>query len=261
MRDLPELSQLVGIVTAESEARHQNALERIDLAESVVAELHNLGDRLVGYFVEQARAEGHSWADIGAHLGVSRQAAQQRYTPRWSSLTLADLTEAGSFTRLTPRTKDALRRAEEHVRRLRHAALGPEHLLLAMLDDADTFAVKALVASGMEGTAGGGAEGEVGGGVDPAALRAALQELVPAGEEPSPATIPVGAPARRALEAALGQALELGHNYIGTEHLLLGLLADRQGPVSRLLADRGLTLDKVRGSVRALIDAYLQARR
>jgi hypothetical protein len=245
VRDLPELSQLVGVVTGESEARHQSALERIDLAESVVAELHNLGDRLVGYFVEQARAEGHSWADIGAHLGVSRQAAQQRYTPRWSSLTLADLADAGSFTRLTPRTKEALRRAEDHVRRLRHASLRPEHLLLAVLDDPDTFAVKALAADG----------------VDPAGLREALQRLVPAGEEYSPATIPVDAPARRALEAALGQALELGHNYIGTEHLLLGLVADRQSRVGRLLADRGLTLDKVRGSVRALIDAYLQARR
>jgi hypothetical protein len=89
----------------------------------LTAELGRLGDRLIGYFVEQARAEGFSWTDIGEYLGVSRQAAQQRYTARRSTLSLDDLVQAGAFQRLAPRARTALTNAVEHARRLSHATI------------------------------------------------------------------------------------------------------------------------------------------
>ncbi|HKT02786.1 MAG TPA: Clp protease N-terminal domain-containing protein, partial [Rugosimonospora sp.] len=144
MAELPALSALIEIVDGRAGGR--TTLDRITVAEELTADLRSLGDRLIGYYVELARSEGYSWTDIGGHLGVSRQAAQQRYTPRWSSLTLADLSYAGAFTRLTRRCKDALARAEEHARRLRHDSVGTEHLLLGILDDTGTVAGAALLA-------------------------------------------------------------------------------------------------------------------
>jgi hypothetical protein len=76
----------------------RGALDKIATAEELTAELGRLGDRLIGYFVEQARAEGFSWTDIGEYLGVNRQAAQQRYTARRSTLSLDDLVQAGRFS-------------------------------------------------------------------------------------------------------------------------------------------------------------------
>src|SRR5437867_3034124 len=98
-------------------AGDRGALEKIATAEELTAELGKVGDRLIGYFVEQARAEGFSWTDIGSHLGVSRQAAQQRYTPRQSSLSLDDLARAGAFQHLAPRARTALTNAVGHARR------------------------------------------------------------------------------------------------------------------------------------------------
>ncbi|WP_253773025.1 Clp protease N-terminal domain-containing protein [Goodfellowiella coeruleoviolacea] len=242
MPELPDLADLIAVV--DSRAGSGSALDRVSVAETLVTELNRLGDRLLGYCIEQARAQGHSWSDIGTHLGVSRQAAQQRYGPRWASLTLADLAQAGAFPRLTARTRTALERAEQHVRRLRHDSLGTEHLLLAILDDEQTLAARALHALG----------------VAAADLRAAVEQRVPAGDTPAPAAIPVGASARRGLDAALSEALELGHNYIGTEHLLLGLLHDTRGPASRALAEQGVGLDAVRSAIKDLISEYLRTR-
>lgn len=240
MTKLPKLSSLIAIVDSRGDAR--NNLERITVAEELTADMHALGDRLIGYYIELARAEGYSWSDIGDHLGVSRQAAQQRYTPRWSSLTLSDLTHAGAFTRLTKRAKDALGRAEEHARRLHHDSVGSEHVLLALLDDADSLAVMALRALSTE----------------PADLRATVEARIPAGDRPSPAATPVNPAARRALEASLKEALEMGHNYIGTEHMLLGLLHDTQSGAGHLLGGSGVTLDAARASIQDILSEYLR---
>ncbi|MEU6718901.1 Clp protease N-terminal domain-containing protein [Nonomuraea sp. NPDC046802] len=241
MPELPDLAELLLIVDARGPGA--DPLTRLTAAEGVLADLQGVGDRLLGYLVELARAEGCSWSDIGDRLGISRQAAQQRYGRRWSSLTVGDLATAGAFERYTGRAKTALERAEEHARRLRQPAIGAGHVLLAILDDPDTLAVKAISAQG----------------VDPARLRASLEERLPTGSE-TPAAVAVGTDARRGLSAALAETAELRHNYIGTEHMLLGLLRDRSGVVGDVLRDHGLTLEPTRDAVRAAIDALLRAR-
>lgn len=236
--ELPDLTALLSIV--DERGAGADALTRLTVAEGVLSDLQGLGDRLLGYLVELARAEGCSWSDIGDHLGISRQAAQQRYGRRWSSLTVADLAQSGAFDRYTGRAKQTLERAEAHARRLGSTAVGADHLLLGILDNQDTLAVRAIAAQG----------------VDPAALRTALDQSLPTGPG-SPATVPIGAETRRTLQAALTETAELRHNYIGTEHMLLGLLRDKS---SAFLREHGIALEPTRAAVRAALDAILRAR-
>jgi ATP-dependent Clp protease ATP-binding subunit ClpA len=141
--------------------------------------------------------------------------------------------------RLTERTKRALLRAESHAARLGADSLAPEHILLSIVDDADTLAVRVIVALG----------------ADPARIRADLDDPQASAIEHPPA-VPVGPAARRSLDAALTEALQLGHNYIGTEHLLLGLLHEER----RALAGQGITLSAARDKVRDLINELLRGR-
>ncbi|MEV4170514.1 Clp protease N-terminal domain-containing protein [Nonomuraea sp. NPDC049709] len=238
MPELPDLSALLSIV--EERSAGADALTRLTVAEGVLSDLQGIGDRLLGYLVELARAEGCSWSDIGDHLGISRQAAQQRYGRRWSSLTVADLAQSGAFERYTGRARQTVERAEAHARRLGQLAVGADHLLLGILDDPGTLAVRAIAAQG----------------VDPAALKADLEQRLSTGPG-SPAAVPIGAETRRALQAALAETAELRHNYIGTEHMLLGLLRDKS---STLLRERGITLEPTRAAVRAALEAFLRSR-
>jgi ClpA/ClpB-like protein len=238
MSPLPDLSTLIAEVDSRAVGGH--GADRLLAAERVATELNALGARLVGYFVEQARAQGNSWADLGSHLGISKQAAQQRYAPPRFRLTVADLVDAGALVRLTERTRAALTRAEQHAGRLGNATVDPHHLLLAILDDADTLAVQALDHLG----------------VDRPALRAALG--TPATAAAKTGALPLSGTARGVLETALTEALKLNHNYVGTEHLLLGLARAQRDPAGQILAEHGVTLDRARDAVRAVIDAYLQ---
>ncbi|GAA4985727.1 hypothetical protein HD597_011088 [Nonomuraea thailandensis] len=242
MPELPDLADLLSIVEERS-ADDTDALTRLTVAEGVLSDLQKVGDRLLGYLVELARAEGSSWADVGDHLGISRQAAQQRYGRRWSSLTIADLARSGAFERYTGRAKETLERGEEHARRLGRPSIEAGHVLLGILDDPNTLAVRAVAAQD----------------ADPAALREALERRLPTGPG-SPAALSVGADARRALTAALTESAELRHNYIGTEHMLLGLLHDKSGPAGKLLWEHGIALEPTRAAVRAALEAFLRSR-
>lgn len=234
------------LIDAVDRRRPADALDRITVAEDVVAELARLGERLVGFYVEQARNEGRSWADIGAHVGVTRQAAQQRFTGRWSTLTVADLEQAGAFERVTDRAREALRRSERHARDAGHDAITVEHLLRAVLDDRSALAARALEVMAVDIRA---VEEAIAG--DPPATTGGSQRG-------GPASIPVSPAARRCLARAAEEALALGHNYVGTEHLLLAALGDES--LSGRLEACGLVRERARATIADLLDAYLRAR-
>ena len=215
-------------------------LIKISAAEELSAELGRLGDRLVGYFVEQARAEGYSWSDIGSHLGMTRQAAQQRYTPRQSTLTLDNLIQGAAFKGLAPRARAAVTDAVDQARRLEHPAVRPADLLLGLLADPQALSVQIVARLG----------------ADPAAIRAGLQDT----GDGAPMVIPVEPATRTALGKALSEAIGLGHNYIGTEHLLLGILNDPGSEASRALASAGVTLDPARDTLRTIIEEIIRSR-
>jgi hypothetical protein len=193
---------------------HPDVLDQ--LADAVLAAEHlgEVADHLIGHFVDQARRSGASWTDIGKSMGVTKQAAQKRFVPRAEPTTLDP--EQG-FGRFTPRARNAVVAAQNAAHEAGNSEITPEHLLLGVL--ADRAALSGVLLGQQN--------------VDLDALRAAVT-LPPRTAEP-PELIPFSGPARKVLELTFREALRLGHNYIGTEHLLLALLEleDGAGPLHR----------------------------
>jgi hypothetical protein len=193
------------------------ALDNVSDAFTVSAQLDEQADSLIGHFVDQARKSGASWSQIGAAMGVSKQAAQKRFVPD-------RVPESVSFSRFTDRSRNVLAAAG-------HLAAGPvagAHLVAALLVEPQGLAAKMVAAAGLSPEqiyeAAGTGPATPGQDATPRALR----EL---------AYAQTGA---AALKGALRAALRLGHNYIGTEHLLLGVLGTGD-PVAVALGGLGLT--------------------
>ncbi|ORW40775.1 hypothetical protein AWB90_22910 [Mycobacterium paraense] len=204
-----------------------NAIKRVhpdvldQLADAVLAAEHlgEVADHLIGHFVDQARRSGASWTDIGKSMGVTKQAAQKRFVPRAEATTLDP--EQG-FGRFTPRARSAVVAAQNAAHEAGNGEITPDHLLLGVLSDPAALATVLLQLQK----------------VDAETIRAAVT-LPPSAGEP-PELIPFSGPARKALELTFREALRLGHNYIGTEHLLLALLEleDGAGPLHRSGVDK-----------------------
>jgi hypothetical protein len=233
MTPAPALDEL--IATIEDRAGAGDPLARLSAATTLAAELGVTADALVNHFVVACREAGASWSQIGAALGVSKQGAQQRFVGR--AATTADV---GPMERFTGRAKAAVAAAEAEARRLGHGYVGTEHLLLGLLRDPDSLAVKAI-----EGC-----------GTAVEAVRSAAEAGLSPGEGSDTADIPLTPRARRALDLTLGTALRLGHNYIGTEHLLLGLAEEGEGVAGRVLQGFGLTPPALRAKIVELLSGY-----
>jgi Clp amino terminal domain, pathogenicity island component len=182
---------------------HSDALDQLTDAMLAAEHLGEVADHLIGHFVDQARRSGASWTDIGKCMGVTKQAAQKRFVPKADTLPM-DPNEG--FTRFTPRARRAVVVAQTAAHDAGNREITPEHLILGLLDDSDALAVAVLAAQG----------------ITPDQLRAAVI-LPPASGEPL-ALVPFSGPAKKVLELTFREALRLGHNYIGTEHILLALL-------------------------------------
>jgi len=199
-------------------------LDRLSDAVTAADELNEQADALIGYFVDQARSSGAPWSQIGAAMGVSKQAAQKRFVARDDEPTSA----GKAFSRFTPRARAAVAAAGQ----LAHAAgedeVGVASLVAGCLDDNGGIAARAVerlevdVARVYETLGWGPAQG--GSDADPTALR----------------QLHFAASCRSAFKEALKVALRLGHNYIGTEHLLLGAVA-AGGDVAQRLSAVGLS--------------------
>ena len=223
------LDELIGYVRSQE----GTALDHVSAAVRISEHLGELADHLIGHFVDQARKTGASWTEIGQSMGVTKQAAQKRFVPRATSAEdlLSDAFQDHLFSRFTPRAKRTVTAAMEEAREHRHGFIGTEHLALGLLDEPEGLAVKAIEALG----------------VTPEAARQALvAALLPAtADEPMPGRIPFTPRARKVLELALREALSLGHNYIGTEHILLGVLAEEDGIGGKTLTGLGVTKERV----------------
>jgi Clp amino terminal domain, pathogenicity island component len=187
---------------------HTDVLEQLSDAVLAAEHLGEVADHLIGHFVDQARRSGASWTDIGKSMGVTKQAAQKRFVPR-AEATSIDPNQG--FERFTPRARNVIVAAQNAAHQAHNGEITPEHLLLGLLTDADALATKLLTAQH----------------VDPGSVRAAIA-LPPAIADP-PQLIPFSGPARKVLELTFREALRLGHNYIGSEHLLLALLELEDG--------------------------------
>jgi ATP-dependent Clp protease ATP-binding subunit ClpC len=186
-----------------------------------------------------------------AQLPVSAicQAALERAVRDVSSVRGADEPPAadhpglGLFARFTPRARQALVLAEQAARAVPHNYVGTEHVLLGVIDEGNNLALKVLASHDIEA-------------VD---LRAEVVASMPKPTEPVEGLIPFTPLAKRALELTAKEALSLGHNYIGCEHALLGLLAAEDGIASQVLRRMGLELRTTRRAVTTALSGHIHA--
>ncbi|WP_432135207.1 MULTISPECIES: Clp protease N-terminal domain-containing protein [unclassified Streptomyces] len=188
---------------------HPEPLDQLQDAVIAADHLGDVADHLIGHFVDQARRSGASWTDIGRSMGVTRQAAQKRFVPKES----ADLDPSQGFSRYTPRARNAVVAAHNEAVAARNPEGRPEHLVLGLLAEPEGLAAKAITAQGVL--------------LD--SVRQSAAAALPAAAEEVPELIPYGSDAKKVLELTFREALRLGHNYIGTEHLLLALLEFEHG--------------------------------
>jgi Clp amino terminal domain, pathogenicity island component len=144
---------------------------------------------------------------------------------------------AGRFRRFTDRARRAVQLAQEEAQLLRHNYVGTEHLLLGLLYEGEGVAAKTLESMG----------------VSREDVRAQVVEIIGRGQSPPASQTPFTPRAKMVLELSLREALALGHHYIGTEHLLLGLLREGQGVAAQVLVRVGADLGRVRERVLAVL--------
>ncbi|HEX4829917.1 MAG TPA: Clp protease N-terminal domain-containing protein [Trebonia sp.] len=213
-------------------------LDNVSGAFAVSTQLDEQGDALIGHFVDQARKSGASWSQIGGAMGVSKQAAQKRFVN-------PEPTVKPDFSRFTLRARNVLGAASQL------AGPGGEitaaHLAAALLAEPRGVAAKVVAAAGIAPDQLYAATGA--GPATPAADFPAAQLL----------ELDLSPVSRAVLKASLRAALRLGHNYIGTEHMLLGLLYSGEG-AAEALGGLGLTAQRAEELVAAEI-AQVQAAR
>ena len=137
------------------------------------------------------------------------------------------------FERFTERARQVVVLAQDEARALGHGYIGTEHLLLGLLREEEGLGARVLQSLGVT--------------VDE--VRARVARIVGAGTSYRPGQIPFTPHAKRALELSLREALSLGHSYIGTEHLLLGLVRENQGVGAQILLEFGIDPEKIRDEV------------
>src|SRR6195256_4064873 len=144
------------------------------------------------------------------------------------------------FERFTDRARRVVVLAQEEARLLNHNYIGTEHILLGLIHEGDGIAAKALESLG----------------VSLEAVRAQVEEIIGQGQQAPSGHIPFTPRAKKVLELSLREALQLGHNYIGTEHILLGLIREGEGVAAQVLVKLGADLNRVRQQVIQLLHGY-----
>jgi ATP-dependent Clp protease ATP-binding subunit ClpA len=182
-------------------------------------------------------------------MGVTKQAAQKRFVPRASDggdlLSGAFTPDPVKFSRFTDRARRAVIAARQEAIKRRNDRVLPEHLVLGMLHEQEGLAARAIAALG----------------VSPEEVRAAVGAALPAAmpDDAISGHIPFDSRTMKVYELTLREALALGHNYIGTEHILLGLLEEEEslGP----LADLGITKKRARDWLVPVLEQMAAAKR
>jgi ATP-dependent Clp protease ATP-binding subunit ClpC len=141
------------------------------------------------------------------------------------------------FERFTDRARRVVVLAQEEARMLHHNYIGTEHLLLGLVHEGE--GVAALALTGM--------------GIQLEAVRGEVERIIGQGQATSAGHIPFTPRAKKVLELSLREALQLGHNYIGTEHILLGLVREGEGVAAQVLQMLGADLNRVRQAVIRLL--------
>jgi Clp amino terminal domain, pathogenicity island component len=226
--DLDDLIRSVEVMTPSC-----TDLQRLDVAVKYGDGLKGLADDLVGHFVEQARANGASWAQVGERLGVSKQAAHQRHFGRMTVGFGRERRQSrGPFERFTPEARKVIVTAQQEARDLRHNYLGVEHQLLGLSKD--------QVVGPLMSAAGASRDAIL----EQVRLEVGEGEAAPAG------AIPFTPRAKQALEQA-ARAAGPGERIL-PGHILLGILELREGVGAGVLDALSVSRADLRRGARAL---------
>ena len=221
MPPAPTLQELIDGVRADVPG--ENALHQLSQASRTAADLEETTDALLGHFVDQCRRSGCSWSEISGALGVSKQAAHKRFS-----------IDIAGFERFTERARGVLNRSVEEARELGHGFVGTEHLLLALFDFPEGLGARILLAGGISRTT----------------VETAVLAQVKRGSGSDEGELALTPRAKAVLQNAMAEALQLGHSYVGTEHLLLGLFVDRDAIAAKVLLGLGATSEGVKARIR-----------
>ena len=225
---------------AEVHRRARGDLERLSAAVGEAAALSELGDALIGHFVERARLAGHTWSQVGERLGVSKQAAHQRFVAAPGGPSAHAWRGTVRVGRRDVALDDSVRRAMgfalEEARELRHNYLGTEHILLGILRGEEGGAWEVLSAAG----------------VDAAGVREAIVAIIGRGRGRAPSAPRMTPRAKRVLELAARETKRVRSRCVLTEHVLLALLREGEGVAAQILAHAGVTEEAVREAIASL---------
>jgi Clp amino terminal domain, pathogenicity island component len=188
---------------------YDQPLDQLSGAVLLAEHLDELGDSLLGHFVDQARRSGASWTDIGRSMGVTRQAAQKRFVARPPGASASGNSGAEGFARFSQQARNALVAAHNMAQEAGNEEVMPAHLLLGVLAEAASAAVVALTAQGLA--------------VD-AVISAARAALPPPAAQ-APTLVPYDDAAKSVIEASAGEADAMGEVQVTGLHLLLALAA------------------------------------
>jgi Clp amino terminal domain, pathogenicity island component len=217
------LEQLSAPIDADRDA---GALARVEAAAATASELRGLGDALLDRYVQAARADGRSWAEIGAALGVTKQAAHERFVA-------APLAWPQNFNEPA---RAVVARALEEARGLGHRYLGTEHLLLALTME------PGLAASALADL-----------GVDERAVRSSIERIIGRGRS-GDATLGITPRTKRVFEAAVKEAKRVSSQRCADcEHLLLALAA-ADGVAAEILSEQGAGEGAIREKLASLLE-------
>jgi hypothetical protein len=220
---------------------HTDTLEQLSDAVIAADHLGDVADHLIGHFVDQARRSGASWTDIGKSMGVSKQAVQKRFVTKPGEV--SDLDPSQGFSRYTERARQVVITAQEEARTAGNNEILTEHLTIGLVADPEGLAAKALL------TLGATAE----------RVREAARAVLPPKSDTMPALVPFDSQAKKALELTFREALRLGHNFIGTEHILLALLEAENG--DGVLADLGIRKKDAEPIIVTTLAAIIESRK
>lgn len=219
---------------------HEDPLEQLTDAVMAATTLNEISDHLIGHFVDQARRSGASWTQIGDAMGVSKQAVQKRFVPK-NPATTNDLDPNQGFARYTPRARNVVVSSQNEAHKAKNANITTAHLVLGLLAEPDSLAMLAMKQYG----------------ATPDRVREAATPLLPPAVDEPPALIPFDGDAKKVLELTFREALRLGHNYVGTEHMLLALLEVENG--AGLLTGLGLDKERLEADLVAMLQQIVTA--
>jgi ATP-dependent Clp protease ATP-binding subunit ClpA len=229
------LDDLIDVI----KAVHDEPLDQLTDAMLAAESLGEIADHLIGHFVDQARKSGASWTDIGKCMGVTKQAAQKRFVPK-SPIDAGALDPNAGFGRFTPRARNVVVVAQNKAHEAGNNEIHTAHLLLALFAEPEGLAVKLLASQG----------------VDAQAVAAVV--TLPPRVDDVPALIPFSPAAKKVLELTFRQALRLGHNYIGTEHILLALLEAEEDDGA--LHGLGVDMDRTGSEIVSVLESLITPR-